>query len=74
MHAARLCTKSWLDVLVGHLYCQSCTDFQALMPRQGDGQTAGYDPVPVCAFCIENLTSKSAISPSESTPHQGTPV
>ncbi|KAI0070110.1 hypothetical protein K474DRAFT_1693911 [Panus rudis PR-1116 ss-1] len=37
----------------GYLYCQSCTDYQALMPRSGSG--AGYDPVPVCAYCIENL-------------------
>ena len=25
------------------------------MPREGI--SAGFDPVPVCAFCIENLTS-----------------
>lgn len=25
------------------------------MPREGP--SAGFDPVPVCAFCIENLTS-----------------
>jgi hypothetical protein len=28
------------------------------MPRDN----AGYDPVPVCAFCIDNLTSESAFS------------
>ncbi|KAI0261645.1 hypothetical protein BC834DRAFT_1028181 [Gloeopeniophorella convolvens] len=38
----------------GYSYCSSCSDYQALMPREGFG--AGYDPVPVCAFCIENLT------------------
>ncbi|KZT65308.1 hypothetical protein DAEQUDRAFT_731575 [Daedalea quercina L-15889] len=38
----------------GYLYCHSCTDFQALMPR--GGSEMGYDPVPVCAFCIDNLT------------------
>lgn len=27
------------------------------MPREG--RSAGFDPVPVCAFCIENLTSAS---------------
>ena len=41
----------------GHLYCQSCTDFQALMPRQGEGN-AGYDVVPVCGYCLHNLNSK----------------
>ncbi|KAI0729769.1 hypothetical protein C8Q72DRAFT_826276 [Fomitopsis betulina] len=38
----------------GYSYCHSCTDFQALMPRHGS--ETGYDPVPVCAFCIDNLT------------------
>ncbi|KAI0298735.1 hypothetical protein B0F90DRAFT_1810874 [Multifurca ochricompacta] len=38
----------------GYSYCSSCSDYQALLPREGSG--AGYDPVPVCAFCIENLT------------------
>ncbi|KAI0349708.1 hypothetical protein OH77DRAFT_1414525 [Trametes cingulata] len=37
----------------GYSYCHSCTDFQALMPRRGS--ESGYDPVPVCAFCIEFL-------------------
>ncbi|KAH9981635.1 hypothetical protein BJV74DRAFT_79259 [Russula compacta] len=38
----------------GFSYCSSCSDYQALMPREGP--SAGFDPVPVCAFCIENLT------------------
>ncbi|KAI0250629.1 hypothetical protein BJV78DRAFT_1127617 [Lactifluus subvellereus] len=38
----------------GYSYCSSCSDYQALMPREGT--SAGFDPVPVCAFCIENLT------------------
>ncbi|KAH9833338.1 uncharacterized protein C8Q71DRAFT_775114 [Rhodofomes roseus] len=38
----------------GYLYCHSCTDFQALIPRSGS--ETGYDPAPVCAFCIDNLT------------------
>ncbi|RPD56047.1 hypothetical protein L227DRAFT_579261 [Lentinus tigrinus ALCF2SS1-6] len=41
----------------GYSYCHSCTDYQALMPRRGAdaGSTSGYDPLPVCAFCIEML-------------------
>ncbi|KZV65770.1 hypothetical protein PENSPDRAFT_655480 [Peniophora sp. CONT] len=38
----------------GYHYCSSCTDYTALMPRV-DGDTTGWDPVPVCGFCIENL-------------------
>ncbi|TFY70789.1 hypothetical protein EVG20_g2220 [Dentipellis fragilis] len=38
----------------GYSYCSSCADYQALLPRQGPD--TGYDVVPVCAFCIENLT------------------
>ncbi|KAI0277937.1 hypothetical protein BGY98DRAFT_917623 [Russula aff. rugulosa BPL654] len=38
----------------GFSYCSSCSDYQALMPREGP--SAGFDPVPVCAFCIEKLT------------------
>ncbi|KAI0296377.1 hypothetical protein BC826DRAFT_1091102 [Russula brevipes] len=38
----------------GYSYCSSCSDYQALMPR--GGPSSGFDPVPVCAFCIENLT------------------
>ncbi|KIP04380.1 hypothetical protein PHLGIDRAFT_31371 [Phlebiopsis gigantea 11061_1 CR5-6] len=45
----------------GYLYCQSCTDYHALMPRQGDGRSqVGYDPAAVCAFCIENLNITAA--------------
>ena len=44
------------DVLAtGYAFCHSCTDYQALMPRTGND--AGYDSLPVCAFCIENLNS-----------------
>ncbi|KAI0716474.1 hypothetical protein C8Q76DRAFT_724412 [Earliella scabrosa] len=42
----------------GYSYCHSCTDFQALMPRRESsdlGAVSGYDPMPVCAFCIEML-------------------
>ncbi|KAM5533395.1 hypothetical protein V8D89_012945 [Ganoderma adspersum] len=42
----------------GYSYCHSCADYQALMPRRGEsgpGSTVGYDPLPVCAFCIEML-------------------
>ncbi|EMD35434.1 hypothetical protein CERSUDRAFT_116199 [Gelatoporia subvermispora B] len=42
----------------GYAYCHSCSDYQALMPRSGPD--AGYDVVPVCAFCIENLTITAA--------------
>ncbi|KAH9003453.1 hypothetical protein EDB86DRAFT_3217998 [Lactarius hatsudake] len=41
-------------LLAGFSYCSSCSDYQALMPREGSGGS-GYDPVHVCAFCIENL-------------------
>ncbi|KAJ3861034.1 hypothetical protein EV359DRAFT_48001 [Lentinula novae-zelandiae] len=39
----------------GYAYCQSCTDYQALMPRQSSSGSSGYDPMNVCAFCIEFL-------------------
>lgn len=41
----------------GYSYCHSCSDYQALMPRRGN--ESGYDPVPVCGFCIELLQSRS---------------
>lgn len=43
--------------LPGYSYCHSCSDYQALMPRRGN--ESGYDPVPVCGFCIELLQSRS---------------
>ncbi|KAF9075136.1 hypothetical protein BDP27DRAFT_1315567 [Rhodocollybia butyracea] len=45
----------------GYAYCSSCTDYQALMPRETNSQggnmasAPGYDPMHVCAFCIEFL-------------------
>jgi hypothetical protein len=51
---------TYFYLLVGYSYCSSCSDYQALMPREG--RSAGFDPVPVCAFCIENLTSTSSSS------------
>ncbi|KAF5388946.1 hypothetical protein D9757_005155 [Collybiopsis confluens] len=56
----------------GYAYCHSCTDYQALMPRQPQGQgtssesleaassAPGYDSVNVCAFCIELLQMTAA--------------
>ncbi|PFH49888.1 hypothetical protein AMATHDRAFT_4506 [Amanita thiersii Skay4041] len=38
----------------GYLYCPTCSDYQALMPRTGP--ETGYSVVPVCGFCIEHLT------------------
>lgn len=38
----------------GFTYCTSCSDHTALVARS-DGEP-GYDAVPVCAFCIPNLT------------------
>ncbi|KAF9467771.1 hypothetical protein BDZ94DRAFT_1376408 [Collybia nuda] len=43
----------------GYSYCQNCTDYQAMMPRRQEGQT-GYDPMNVCAYCIEFLTITAA--------------
>ncbi|KAF9653516.1 hypothetical protein BDM02DRAFT_3087146 [Thelephora ganbajun] len=37
----------------GYLYCSTCAGYTALMPREN----SGYNPVPVCAFCIDNLTT-----------------
>ncbi|KAF8882505.1 hypothetical protein CPB84DRAFT_1686646 [Gymnopilus junonius] len=45
----------------GYSYCQSCSDYQALMPRSG--AEMGYDPMNVCAFCIEHLTSTDIVFP-----------
>ncbi|KAJ7512695.1 hypothetical protein B0H11DRAFT_4180 [Mycena galericulata] len=38
----------------GYSYCNSCTDYQGLMPRTGS--ETGYDVMNVCAYCIEYLT------------------
>ena len=48
---AILCTDLIRSLMsAGYSYCYSCSDYQALMPRRGN--EAGYDPMPVCAFCI----------------------
>lgn len=48
---------SFLHVFyLGYSYCNSCTDYQAMMPRRQEGQT-GYDPMNVCGYCIEFLNS-----------------
>ncbi|VDC00168.1 unnamed protein product [Peniophora sp. CBMAI 1063] len=60
--ACRKCNKEFNVIFTrarrcnhcGYNYCSSCTDYTALMPR-ADGDTTGWDPVPVCGFCIENL-------------------
>ncbi|KAG6837094.1 hypothetical protein H0H93_014986 [Arthromyces matolae] len=36
----------------------NCTDYQALMPRAGQG--SGYDPMNVCGFCIDFLNVTAA--------------
>ncbi|KAI0688416.1 hypothetical protein BC835DRAFT_1549977 [Cytidiella melzeri] len=41
----------------GYSYCHSCSDYQALMPR---GDNSGYDPMPVCAYCIESINITAA--------------
>jgi len=41
----------------GYSYCHSCSDFQALMQRNNK---SGYDPMPVCVYCIENLNITAA--------------
>ena len=66
-----ICVASWYSEKLiavvhvpGYSYCHSCTDFQALMPRRESsdlGAVSGYDPMPVCAFCIEMLQSMSPI-------------
>ena len=43
----------------GYDYCPSCTDYQALLPRRGPAR--GYDPAPVCAFCIDMLNGASLL-------------
>ncbi|KAI0090351.1 hypothetical protein BDY19DRAFT_888033 [Irpex rosettiformis] len=39
----------------GYSYCHSCSDYQALMPRNDN---SGYDTMPICAYCVESLNSK----------------
>ncbi|KAL1751848.1 hypothetical protein FB107DRAFT_251219 [Schizophyllum commune] len=62
--ACRKCNKEFNIIFTrarrcnhcGYSYCHSCSDYQALMPRETrSGTNAGYDPAPVCAFCIEML-------------------
>ncbi|KAH8113945.1 hypothetical protein DFH11DRAFT_1598397 [Phellopilus nigrolimitatus] len=60
--SCRRCDKEFIRIFTpgrrcnhcGYSYCHSCTDYQALMPRHAPG--SGYDPLPVCAFCIQYLT------------------
>ncbi|KAL1746846.1 hypothetical protein HDZ31DRAFT_61788 [Schizophyllum fasciatum] len=63
--ACRKCNKEFNIIFTrarrcnhcGYSYCHSCTDFQALMPRAvRAGANAGYDVVPVCAFCADVLS------------------
>ncbi|KAG2117323.1 uncharacterized protein F5147DRAFT_672308 [Suillus discolor] len=66
-NACRKCNKEFIIIFTrstrcnhcGYLYCSSCADYQALMPRHG--AASGYDQVHVCAFCIEflNITASS---------------
>ncbi|KAF8814708.1 hypothetical protein BYT27DRAFT_7081707 [Phlegmacium glaucopus] len=64
--ACRRCNKEFHLIFVrsrkcnhcGYLYCYSCSDFQALMPRSGSD--TGYDPMHVCGFCIEFLNITAA--------------
>ncbi|KAG2156710.1 uncharacterized protein EDB93DRAFT_1125089 [Suillus bovinus] len=66
-NACRKCNKEFIFIITrstrcnhcGYLYCSSCADYQALMPRHG--AASGYDQVHVCAFCIEflNITASS---------------
>ncbi|KAG7094046.1 hypothetical protein E1B28_007667 [Marasmius oreades] len=44
----------------GYTYCHNCTDYQALMPRSSGPGDSGYDPMNVCAFCIEYLPITAA--------------
>ncbi|KZT60933.1 hypothetical protein CALCODRAFT_428614 [Calocera cornea HHB12733] len=61
----RRCGKNFVPIIVrsrkcahcGFSYCHSCSDHQALKRR--NGPEAGYDPVHVCAYCIDNLTMTS---------------
>ena len=48
--------KQFCNQILGYSYCQSCVDYQALMPRLGD--EPGHQVMSVCAFCIEFLTGE----------------
>ncbi|KAH9985499.1 hypothetical protein BJV77DRAFT_1061968 [Russula vinacea] len=53
--SCRKCNKEFNIVFTRARRCNHCGfSYCSLMPR--DGPSAGFDPVPVCAFCIENLT------------------
>ncbi|THU82603.1 hypothetical protein K435DRAFT_784559 [Dendrothele bispora CBS 962.96] len=64
--ACRKCNKEFNVIFTrsrrcnhcGYAYCHNCTDFQALMPR--GGSESGYDPMSVCAYCIEMLQITAA--------------
>ncbi|KAF9448041.1 hypothetical protein P691DRAFT_705667 [Macrolepiota fuliginosa MF-IS2] len=64
--ACRKCNKEFNIIFTrsrkcnhcGYLYCHSCSDYQALLPRVGPDR--GYDPVHVCAHCIELLNMTAA--------------
>ncbi|KAG1823485.1 uncharacterized protein BJ212DRAFT_683996 [Suillus subaureus] len=64
-NACRKCNKEFIIIFTrstrcnhcGYLYCASCADYPALMPRHG--AASGYDQVHVCAFCIELLNTSS---------------
>ncbi|KAI3998372.1 hypothetical protein K525DRAFT_275257 [Schizophyllum commune Loenen D] len=69
--ACRKCNKEFNIIFTrarrcnhcGYSYCHSCSDYQALMPRETrSGTNAGYDPAPVCAFCIEMLNGECCLS------------
>lgn len=66
-NSCRRCNKEFIIIFTrstrcnhcGYLYCASCADYPALMPRHG--VASGYDQVHVCAYCIEflNITASS---------------
>ena len=50
----------------GYSYCSSCSDYQALMPRNNSNTSyrstqTGYDVSSVCAYCIEYLSSMCSL-------------
>ncbi|KDR80134.1 hypothetical protein GALMADRAFT_242382 [Galerina marginata CBS 339.88] len=64
--ACRKCSKEFNKIFArarkcnhcSYSYCHSCSDYQALMPR--NGPETGYDPMHVCSYCIEFLTITAA--------------